>query len=580
MTNRLIQPIAIVSLIILISLYTAFPSFKLALFGDDWQQIYNYFHYLGPKASLIEHATYFIGGYGAFEIMTGLLYSTFGDNYKMYYIFSYLYKLIAAFSVWPLIFYLTRSKLAVFYGSLFLSVTIIGLESTNWVINSPAYLAVANLSLFLYFFIKSRENLKIKSFLAAILFFYLAHIFAPIRMTGLLLFTFFLELFLYFRSPNLKLSTLRVFFILMIFIFISFTGASAERTGILAKEAFSTISSGISQIDTALNKGRSDFLFYPIITVGRIIIPNTFNPPIIIILFGLILFISIMVLNIPKVKKFIPGIMIIIVVDTAVAWMIYSVNKSTLFVQDAKSLLTGGYFLILGTILIILNLKEKISILFFIGTFWTIFSFIFPWIRAPETLHPTEQRYLVASALGVAVFCAGIIGLGKLQKNRAILFLLVLPLILINIISTRAFFFAVVEYSHGSEAMNKMWSSFPYIPEIGKSAKPILFYFASSPNKQVLKHHSLTFGFPYRMAMAYNIHEDDIFDSLAKMPFAVNDWKDVVAAVSDPKYSKGNDFTKSLVPIENVYAFYLDDNNNLINITQEARNKLKEEAHF
>lgn len=573
-------------IIILVSLYTAYPSFKLALFGDDWQQLWNYFHYLSPKASIFEHFRYFIGGYGAFEVMTGLLYSVFGHDYKMYYIFSYLYKLIAAFCVWPLIFYLTRSKLAALYASLFLSVTTIGLETTNWVINSPAYLAVANVPLFLYFFVKSRENLKVKSFIFALLFFYLAHIFAPIRMTGLLAFTFFLEFFLYLRSPHrkatlfpseIKLSLLRLFVIFITFVIIATTGASAEKTGSLITEASTTLNSGFSTISTLLKHGRTDFLFYPIMTVGRIVLPYSIKPEVPIFFLSLISFIVVLVLNIPRGVKVLYQIIAVLGGWTLVSWLVYKINITTLSLNDAISLALGGYILALGIIFLKFSFKQILSISFFIGIFWTLFSFIFTWVRAAETLLPTEHRYLIPSALGMTILLSSIIGLGSTFKNRLNLFLLLVPFVIINIFTTKGFFEDVVENSHGSETMNKIWSAFPYIPEIGKTEKPVVFYFDSTPNKYPLKHHSLTFGFPYRMAMAYDIYDEDVFDSLARMPFAVNDWKDVVAAVSDERYSKGNDFTKTLVPIENVYAFYLTSDNNLVNITDQVRNKLKEE---
>lgn len=568
--------------IFLTSLYAAYPSFNLALFGDDWQQIYGYFHYLGSESSIAQHLTFFTGGYGAFEILTGLLYSVFGQNYQIYYQFAYMYKLIAAFSIWPLTFYLTHSKLAAFYASLFLSVTVVGLESTNWVINSPAYLAVANLSIFLFFFIKSRENLKLKYFIAAVLFFYLAHIFAPIRMTGLLPFTVFLELFLYLKSSGIKsakLSFMRIITIFIIFVIISVTGASAHRTGTLIGEASRTIHSGFSQISAALEKGRSDFLFIPIMTVGRMVIPNTVTVKTPALILAMFLFIGFLLPNIPKGKKV--GQLVVggIIFWTLITLLIYNLNKSTLLVPDAFSLAIGGYVLILGIILLFSFFRQSISNGFFIGVFWTIFSFIFPWIRAPETLHPTEHRYLVASMVGIGVLFASVIGLGKEQRNRINLFLLLIIFIILNIVTTRGFFIDVVENSHGKEAMNKIWSAFPTIAEIGKTDRPLMFYFGSVPEKQRLKHHSLTFGFPYRMAIRYGIYDEDVSISLARMPISVNEGKDLVSALTDGESLLINGHTKETIPIENIYAFYLDENNNLINITTEVRDKLKEELN-
>lgn len=566
----------VVSIILATSLFTAFPSFKLALFGDDWQQLYNYFHYLGPEAGVIKHLTFFIGGYGSFEVMTGILFRLFGNDYKMYYIFAYLYRLIAVFSLWPLTFYLTGSKLAAFYAIFFLSVTIIGMESTNWVINSPVYLGVAFLSLFLYFYIKSREDLKIKTFLFSLLFFYLTHIFALIRVTGLLPFTFLLEFSLNLKSPNIKLSLKRLLLIIISFVIIANTSQAAEGAGSLAKNSSTIIASGLSSISTHLKEGQTDFLFYPIMTLGRLIIPNSISFQIPILLLTLIIFICVLNFNIPNGKKVSLFFLIGLIIWNIISWIIYLINQSTLLVNDALSLTIGGYVITLGMILLYFNRRNMFSILFFIGIFWTVFSFFFPWIRAPETLHPTEHRYLVASGVGIAILLSGIVGLGQKLKNRINLFLLVIPLLLIHLFSTRSFFKNVVTNSHGAESINKMWSTLPYIPQMDKTEKPLIFYFDSSPDRQNLKHHSLSFGFPYKIAMIYNIYDSDIYKSISRMPIAINDWNEIVSAVSDGKSMVSRGFSKKPIPINNVYAFFLNSDDTLTDITKESRNKLEE----
>lgn len=578
MPKALRQGLLVVSVIIAISIYVAYPSFKLALFGDDFQQIWNFQHMVGER-NFVNYFTYFIGGYGAFEMTSAILYEMFGDNYKMYYIFSYVYKLIAAFAIWPLIYYLTRSKLTAFYASLFLSVTTIGLETTNWVVNSPAYIAIANLSLFFVLFIKSRENLKIKYFIGAILFFYLAHIFAPVRMTGLLAFTFFLEAFLYFKSSNfkkiftlseLKLSFVRLLVIIIVFGVIS-KGPAGGRANTMIGEASAQLNAGVTKIFT-MSQTRSDFLFYPIMTVGRLVIPNTIVPARkLTVYLSLFIFTGLLVLNIPKGKKIIIPIIVAVVVWTVISLFIQRVNQNTLVPQDSISLLIGGYTLIIGFILIIFSGKQKIATAFFLGVFWTLFSFIFPWIRSPETLNTTDQRYLIPSAIGITILFASTIGLGSKLGNRINLFLLVTPFLIINMVTTRTYFNYYVENEHGSEVLAKIWSGFPEIPQADNSKGRLLFYFDSVPEKNVLKHYGLTFGFPFRMAMKYNI------DGWDKMPQVTDDWKGVVSAVTDGQFFAISGFPKEPTQLTNVYAFFLTADNRLINISDEVRTKLEAE---
>ncbi len=180
-------------LIIFISFLTFRPSFNLALYGDDWLAFYRYLTHLGPGA--IEnwnHLTYFLTPYGAQDILMGSLRKIYGFNSVDYYTTSYLFRLFASFSLFPLVFYFTKSKLATFFSILFFSVTIIGLDTTTWVFNMPTYITVGLFNLTLYFFIKSREENHFKQIFFAVILYYFAYIITPIRMHGSLPFIFFL----------------------------------------------------------------------------------------------------------------------------------------------------------------------------------------------------------------------------------------------------------------------------------------------------------------------------------------------------------------------------------------------------
>lgn len=517
--TKLLFPASVIS-VVLVSLYVFYPSFSLSLFGDDWLAIWRYLIAFGPQSSGKENLLiHFVGAYGAYEIIIGSLYNIFGSNSHIYYIIAYIFRIIAAFSIWPLIFFLTGSKIASFYAALFLSITTIGLETTNWVFNMPSYLAIAFFNLFLYFFIKSHINSSKRLFIISAIFFYLAHIFAPLRMTGVLPFTILLELFLLLRKDvlNWKLSALRLLTLFLIFVFISLTG-QLLKSGTFIQVVSQILSEGISKIIQLLNSGRYEFLFYPIITVGRIILPDMINS-----------------------------------------------QKNFLFFIGATALIIAVRFFFY-------NKRSLLSISFFIAIFWTFFSFIFTYLRAPDTLPSTDHRYLISSTVGIAIFFSSIVGLGKNIRQRTNLFFICLVFIAINIFTTRTYLESEVINSHGKEAMKKIWLDFPYVPEIGNSKKPLVFYFESSDKNSRLKHNSISFGFPYRMAIQYGI-----YDSYFRMPIAMNSWEEVFSAVSDGQSLVANGFPKEPIPIENIYAFYLDDDNNLINITEDVRNKLKSE---
>lgn len=524
-------------IIFLISLYTFLPSFNLGLFGDDWVSLWMYMRYFGPGAIAGEtnYFTYFLSGYGPYEITMGLLYKFFGLNDSIYYIFSYAFRLLAAFAVWPLIFYLTRSKLASFYGSLFLSITTIGLETTNWVFNLTSYLAIANLALFLLFFVKSREETKPKLFIFAAAFFYLAHIFAPIRMTGLLPFTLILEIFLnlrstkinkssFFQGVKLSLWRLLVIFILFFVITTSGTNSRTNPTKILGG-GLASVGHGINTSISLLQQNKFMFLFNPIIMTGEMIIPDIYF--------------------------------------------------SSLSNKINLQLLIGILILTCSAVLIKFTKGSKLSIAFFISTFWIILSFILNWFRDPEVLFPTEYRYFIPTAIGFTVFFGAIIGLGKQFKSRVKIFLAMLTILILHLITTRNYFIDAINI-HGAEASDKIWSSFPYFTNLGTPDQPLVFYFKSAPEKQRLVFSAIHFGLPYHMALLYEIYDTQAYYKMP-VPMGENEWEQVVSAVTDGKSLVSRQFPEKPIPVDNIYAFFLASDNNLIDITTETRNKLTEE---
>lgn len=532
----IIVPFLIQAIIIfLISLFTFLPSFRLGLFGDDWVMLWIYMHHLGPQAiTATNHFTFFLSGYGPYEVTMGLIYRVFGDNSLVYYLLSYSFRLMAALALWPLIFYLTRSKLAAFFGALFLSVTYIGLETTNWVFNMTSYLAITFLSLFMYFFIKSREELKIKLFIFSVVCFYLGYIFATIRMTGLLPFAILLEVFFYFRSSRKKglfspkefmLSTLRLIILTFVFVIIASMGAVNQTEGKLLDSGVGVIISGIQKSVSMIQSGEFIFLFNPFLTIGKIIIPDIYLP------------------YFSQSKNFPIFIGIIIV-----GLIVFLITKTK---------------------------KSHLSLAFFVTLSWTIFSFIFSWFRDPEISHPTHFRYLIPTAVGIAIFFGSIITLPKQSKNRLKLFLLMLLILGVHIFTTRDYLIKEGVNSHGREQIDKMIVSLPDYSKLNKNNGPIVYYFNSVPEKQNLLYYGVQFGLPYRIAFLSKEFDTNAY---YRMPLTMGEWKEVVSAVTDGKSLVPRGQVEKAVSIENIYAFYLDQNNNLTDITSQIRTKLTEQV--
>lgn len=507
-------------LIILLSAFTFWGSFHLALFGDDWLAFWRYLQHLGPESSgQWNHLTYFLTPYGAQDIIMGFLKNVYNFNSTNYYLTSFVFRIIAALSFYPLVFYLTKSRLATFFSVLFFAVTTTGLDTTNWVFNMPSYITVALFNLFLYFFIKAREDNKHVSLIISAILYYFAYITTPIRMHGSLPFIFLLELFWVIQEKKIKIikkAGLRLGIILIIFLFIRYTGHSQGPV----EEVTQRFNLGLSAITTMLQQGRFDFIFYPITIFGSMLIPD---------------------------------------------FMVSPFDNSNHFFL----LLTGLSALVVTIFLTLKFLQKKnISTSLFIGLSWSLLSFFFAWWWVPNTIFPTTYRYFIVSAAGISILISAIIVLGKNKSQQRFLFILLSSLIVLHIISTRIYLNYLVN-SHGQKISSKIWSQIPRIEKIGKDKEPIIFYFEGDKGNEIIIHDVITFGFPPHMAILYNLREED-----GGLPIPMTDWREVISAVTDGKTLHAYGYPTKAVPIDRIYAFYLQNRDNLINITQFAREKL------
>ena len=572
-------------IIFMISLFALYPSFNLALLGDDWLAFFRYFQHVGPKSpGAWNHLTYFLTPYGAQDIMMGLLQKLVGYESSWYYLTSYFLRMLAAFSLYPVTVYLTKSRLAALFAVLFFSVTVVGFDTTNWSSNMTTYITIALFNLFLYFFLKSREINYSKFFLFAVILYYLAYVTTPIRMHGSLPFIFLLEGFWIIQEKNtktIKKSALRLALILGIFLIIRYTGHSQGPT----EEVTQRFGLGIKAMSEMLSTGRFDFLFYPVVMFGSMFIPDfmlRFIQPvgnltqlslklILPSLFGSLLLIFLIIKNIEvSTEKILKLVICLEIIWSVIVAITYKANLLTF--SDSRLIflsLIGGYILILGIILLFYFFKRRgISTALFLGLSWSMLSFFFAWWWVPTSIFPTTYRYLIVSAVGVSILLATIISLGKEKKHQVSLFAILSIILIIHIISTRIYINSLIS-SHGQEISKKIWSSIPRVPEIGKNKEPIIFYFEGDGTNGGILHDVVTFGFPPHMAILYNLREED-----GGIPVPMDDFRQVISAATDGKSLYAYGYPIKRVPLERIYAFHLQGKENLIDVTNEARKKL------
>ncbi len=513
----------------------------------------------------------------------GSLKNLYGYDSTLYYITSYVFRLIAAVSFYPIIYYLTKNKLSAFFAILFFSITSVGLDTTNWVFNMPSYITVAFFNLFLYFFFLSREQTKVWLLLISGFFYYLAYVTVPIRMHGSLPFIILIEMFWFLKSRNLKTIkkiALRLALIIFIFLFIRFTGHSMGPP----EEAGYRLTLGLTSSLDLLKQGRFDFIFHPLITLGSILVPDNLLParqvatakdllisillPVFIIF---LIIVGILSKSIPFfTRHFWQKILGFGAIWTLVIVLIYKGNINTFSSASYLLLLSvAGYLLFVTISLIYKYFKvNNISDALFMGLVWSVLSFFFAWWWTPTSLFTTTHRYLVVSAVGITIVLATILSITLKQKARFPLYLFVF-IILIHIFSTRIFLNHLVEI-RGQQVSNKIWSQMSILPEITKDKTPSIFYFEGDNSNGDTMHDVITYGFPPHMALLYNLKSDNL------LPFSLDGFKELSAAVTDGKNLPRFGYPAKPIPIDHVYAFKLEGRDRLINFTSQIRQKLLE----
>ncbi len=145
--------------LLILSLLVFWPSFKLHLTGDDYLGLWRYHYYLdGHTTGIWNNLNFFLTDYGPQDTFTAIIHHFFDFQPIYYYLFSYLLRLLAAFSFFPLILSLTNNKNAAYLAILFFAITTTGLETTDWSFNMPSYLAIALMNTFLFVYLKARKS--------------------------------------------------------------------------------------------------------------------------------------------------------------------------------------------------------------------------------------------------------------------------------------------------------------------------------------------------------------------------------------------------------------------------------------
>lgn len=195
---KIIQVILFLSLVEIVGIFLFHNYFHFALFGDDWQYLFNL------KFFTMHHTLSFrdfISPYGGELLFMAGINKFFGLTAQAYFITSFIFRTLAAFTLGLLGYYLSRS-VRVSIGSTFLFLlSFAGIETSNWVLTANTYLSFAVLAIGFIFLINyyktSANTLKSRSLIISYVLICFAIILCPIRMHGLIFLIPIIEILLF-----------------------------------------------------------------------------------------------------------------------------------------------------------------------------------------------------------------------------------------------------------------------------------------------------------------------------------------------------------------------------------------------
>lgn len=560
-------------------------TFNLALYGDDWLQLYNLWlsFDIHKTLSFFDIKSY-LGAYMPQYFFLGIIRQFFGYDAQAYFAASLFLRILSTISLFFFVKYLTKSQLAALLSSLIVTIAVAGLQTTDWVFNMNTYAGIFFLNLAMIFYIKTRATQTLISwnYLFFITLFTLALGVVPVRMHGAVPFVIFTELFLYiFQDRKNPLKKLDFFLIarLIIPIILMFIlmqvgsfGSSGDITPAL-KESF-------IYVQNALHQGKYDILFYFLGIIGNILVPDTlhwengFNYVTIRSLFmlGLGLLIT---FAINGGKNIYLGVIIANILWGVMNKLFITWNPS-LSLANLFSISFGFQFLLLSFLVFFSAYKTypKLAITIIIGVFWIIFFSLLYWLRTPYLIIESTGRYMTMGAIGFSMVFASILSIMFLNyknvlKMKAGFFIIAAFLLggwlYINF-SQSQLYLTNLETNRNLALAEKTWTTLKKIvPNLDKDS-PSVFYFTY--DSATAANMILIFGFWPHAGLSYQISDWE------KTPLPTEDYKQLEEMVKTGKPLNKVHARKAIpVPLSKVFSFDLR-NGELISTTDIVRAQL------
>lgn len=510
--------ILLISLVSLLQYFILQPHLRYAFADVDWNFLLSY-----KNISLFSHdpISHFTNSWSKWGVYTyqvyyiGLIQNFFGMDYINFQIVTHVFKIIATLSIYPLIYLVTKSKLAAFLTTIIYAVAYSSVGVMYTVVTSGLFVAIPMMSLFLiwyWYLINKKENSPLDILIAVVLFFSTL-ILATERMYPLAPGIVLIEGFWWFKNNYSKKTLLAIIKRLSVFAVVFaviFLFNRSDYVGFFGGNTTDTYS--------RLIWGNWQVLMSPFISLGSLFLPRDYwkylgvpnidslssyvgfliNGP----LLPLTIITAFLSVFLSKRKR---RFMVSILVPTFIfSLLVYILSSHQLYIPESAKMhfdittiipaLIGGFVISLITTLfkewINQGMKDNLVISMIGGVVISLIFIVLTWVAADYTLIFTGvHRYLTLPSIGSSLFIAGLITIifKKLQSIKAtqtlsyLIFLVLVPIIFFNAVVIKDYFNYELSYA-GTDATghirmkNKLWL---YLGGISKT-EPSIFYFDES----------------------------------------------------------------------------------------------------
>lgn len=445
-----------------------YPSFDLALYGDDWYFIYRYFTHLDPYAHIntaLPGLFTYLAPYGPSIFLIGNEYRIFGNNYFFYYLVALIFKIFASYALLLVCKKITKSTLLSFLVAILFLGGFTGIQTTDWVFYSNVYLAVGLFFIGLFFQILFFEHTGKKNLLLHFIFSVLAILSAPVRLYPLIFIIPSVDLILFLsdrKSLNKKIFFLKSIFFGSIVTFFWLIGVFGSLGG---------------RIYSPGNWSVNDFIKFA-----------TAQPDYI-------------------VKSFFYWIGTIFVPDTVIS-------------NQLHTAMLGFGLLVIS---IIATLKAKLERKWIIISGIIFLTFLLAmWFFSPNRLIGSADRYLLPTfAYGCLFIGIFIRNLSNIHTLKFFSYLALLTLILIHTNTTRSTYNRWLGQGRSSEYVKKIDTQI--ITDFSASLKPDTLIYLEGGNGNLKQ--SIVFGLGFRILVLTNKMD------IKYHPNAYLDYKELLEAI-------------------------------------------------